>query len=174
VQNIYRGWALFGIVLFGALIAKLVLAILLRGRGTPFVFALFCFLLHRALARHFLRLDLPGQSGDRQLGHHPRELGTIAMAVGIFSRRQCPDHFRGILLGHAVRVGDAGMNAVESIGHEWMRPNTTSVMLYKSISHRNPQWRKRNDGAAFLRVGNRLVSVRKHFESFESFVIQQW
>jgi hypothetical protein len=27
-------------------------------------------------------------------------------------RRQCPDHFRGILLGHAVRVGDAGMNAV--------------------------------------------------------------
>jgi hypothetical protein len=110
VQNIYRGWALFGIVLFGALIANLVLAILLRGRGTPFVFALFCFLLHRA----------------------------------------------------------------ESIGHEWMRPNTTSVMLYTSISHRNPQWGKRNDGAAFLRVGNRLVSVRKHFESFESFVIQQW
>jgi hypothetical protein len=43
VQNIYRGWALFGIVLFGALIANLVLAILLRGRGTPFVFALFAF-----------------------------------------------------------------------------------------------------------------------------------
>ena len=48
-----------------------------------------CFLLHRALARHFLHLDLPSQSGDRPLGHHPRELGTIALAV------------RGILLGHA-------------------------------------------------------------------------
>jgi hypothetical protein len=43
VQNIYRGWALIGIVLFGALIANLVLAILLRGRGRPFVFAIFAF-----------------------------------------------------------------------------------------------------------------------------------
>ena len=34
VQNIYRGWALFGVVLFGALIASLTLALLLRGRGT--------------------------------------------------------------------------------------------------------------------------------------------
>jgi hypothetical protein len=43
VQNIYRGWALFGIVLFSALLADLVLAISLRGRGTPFVFALVAF-----------------------------------------------------------------------------------------------------------------------------------
>jgi hypothetical protein len=43
VQNIYRGWALFGIVLFGALIANLVLAILLRSRGRPFGFALIAF-----------------------------------------------------------------------------------------------------------------------------------
>ena len=43
VQNIYRGWALFGIVLFSALIADLVLAMSLRGRGTPFVFALVAF-----------------------------------------------------------------------------------------------------------------------------------
>ena len=44
VQNIYRGWALFGIVLFSALIANLLLAISLRGRGTPFGFALVAFL----------------------------------------------------------------------------------------------------------------------------------
>jgi hypothetical protein len=44
VQNIYRGWALFGIVLFGALIANLALATLLRSRGTPFVLALVAFL----------------------------------------------------------------------------------------------------------------------------------
>jgi hypothetical protein len=35
VQSIYRGWSLFGIVLFGALIANLALALLLRGRGAP-------------------------------------------------------------------------------------------------------------------------------------------
>jgi hypothetical protein len=44
VQNIYRGWALFGIVLFSALLADLVLAISLRRRGTPFVCALVAFL----------------------------------------------------------------------------------------------------------------------------------
>ena len=44
VQNTYRGWSLFGIVLMGALIANLALALLLRGRGAPFVLALFAFL----------------------------------------------------------------------------------------------------------------------------------
>jgi hypothetical protein len=43
VQSIYRGWNLFGIVLIGALIANLVLALLLRGRGAPFALALFGF-----------------------------------------------------------------------------------------------------------------------------------
>ena len=41
VQNIYRGWALFGVVLIGALIADLALALMLRRRGgAPFVLAL--------------------------------------------------------------------------------------------------------------------------------------
>jgi hypothetical protein len=40
VQNIYRGWALFGIVWIGALLANFALAVLLRGRGRPFVLAL--------------------------------------------------------------------------------------------------------------------------------------
>ena len=44
VQSIYRGWSLFGIALIGALIANLALALFLRGRGTPFVLALFAFL----------------------------------------------------------------------------------------------------------------------------------
>jgi hypothetical protein len=43
VQSIYRGWNLFGIVLIGALIANLVLALLLRGQGVPFALALFGF-----------------------------------------------------------------------------------------------------------------------------------
>jgi len=40
VQNIYRGWALFGFVLSGALIANLVLAVMQRGRGAAFALAL--------------------------------------------------------------------------------------------------------------------------------------
>ena len=43
VQNIYRGWSLFGVALIGALIANLALALLQRGRGAPFVLALFAF-----------------------------------------------------------------------------------------------------------------------------------
>jgi hypothetical protein len=44
VQNIYRGWALFGFVLIPAIIANLALALLLSGRGTPFTLALVAFL----------------------------------------------------------------------------------------------------------------------------------
>ena len=44
VQNIYRGWSLFGVALIGALIANLALALLLCGRGAPFLLALFAFL----------------------------------------------------------------------------------------------------------------------------------
>jgi hypothetical protein len=44
VQNIYRGWALFGIVLIGALVADLALALMLRRRGgAAFVLALLGF-----------------------------------------------------------------------------------------------------------------------------------
>jgi hypothetical protein len=44
VQNIYRGWALFGAAVLGALIANLLLAIMLRGRVAPFVLALVAFI----------------------------------------------------------------------------------------------------------------------------------
>jgi hypothetical protein len=41
VQNIYRGWALFGVVLIGAFIADFALALMLRRRGgAAFVLAL--------------------------------------------------------------------------------------------------------------------------------------
>lgn len=44
VQSIYRGWALFGVVLVSALLADLALAImLLRRGGAPFVLALLGF-----------------------------------------------------------------------------------------------------------------------------------
>ena len=45
VQNIYRGWALFGIVLFGALAANLALTIVLRRQRAASWLALASFLL---------------------------------------------------------------------------------------------------------------------------------
>jgi hypothetical protein len=44
VQNIYRGWDLFGIVLIGSLVSNLVLALMLRRRGgASFILALLAF-----------------------------------------------------------------------------------------------------------------------------------
>ena len=45
VQNIYRGWALFGIVLFGALAADLAVAVMVRRQRAPFRLAVLAFLL---------------------------------------------------------------------------------------------------------------------------------
>ncbi|HKY28389.1 MAG TPA: hypothetical protein VJM12_10670 [Pyrinomonadaceae bacterium] len=44
VQQIYRGWALLGIVVAGALISTLVLAVEVRRERKPFVFAIIAFL----------------------------------------------------------------------------------------------------------------------------------
>ncbi len=59
VQGIYRGWALFGFVLFGALGASLLLAILLRGSGAPFRLALAAFLLIAATLAIFFIWTYP-------------------------------------------------------------------------------------------------------------------
>lgn len=44
VQGIYRGWALFGVVLIGALVVNLVLELMLRRRRRPFWLALAAFI----------------------------------------------------------------------------------------------------------------------------------
>ena len=44
VQQIYRGWALLGIVVIGAMVFTFVLAVLSRGRGRTFALALIGFL----------------------------------------------------------------------------------------------------------------------------------
>ena len=44
VQQIYRGWALLGVVVAGALLSTLVLTIMIRHERTAFVFALIAFL----------------------------------------------------------------------------------------------------------------------------------
>ncbi len=65
VQNIYRGWALFGVVLIGALIADGALALMLRGRGTPFVLALLaCLCVVLTLAIFFIWTFPANQATD--------------------------------------------------------------------------------------------------------------
>jgi hypothetical protein len=59
VQSIYRGWALFGIVLFGALAANLALAILLRRRRASFWLALAAFVLIAATLAVFFTWTYP-------------------------------------------------------------------------------------------------------------------
>jgi ribose/xylose/arabinose/galactoside ABC-type transport system permease subunit len=44
VQQIYRGWALLGIVVAGALVSTLILTILARRERRPFIFSLLAFL----------------------------------------------------------------------------------------------------------------------------------
>ncbi|MBN9559181.1 MAG: DUF1772 domain-containing protein [Alphaproteobacteria bacterium] len=59
VQGIYRGWALLGVVLIGALFANFVLMILSRGRGAPFWFALASFVLVGATLAIFFTWTYP-------------------------------------------------------------------------------------------------------------------
>jgi hypothetical protein len=44
VQQIYRGWALLGVVIFSALLSMLILTIMLRRRRKPFILVLIAFL----------------------------------------------------------------------------------------------------------------------------------
>ena len=65
-QQIYAGWALFGIVLFGALAANLAHTIVLRRLGRSFSFALASFLFIAAGLVIFFR-DPADKSSDQQL-----------------------------------------------------------------------------------------------------------
>jgi hypothetical protein len=58
-QQIYAGWALFGIVLFGALAANLAHAIVMRRQGRSFGYALGAFLLIAANLATFFVWTLP-------------------------------------------------------------------------------------------------------------------
>jgi hypothetical protein len=59
VQGIYRGWALFGIALFGALVANGLLALLSALRGRPYGLPLAAFLLVAATLAIFFTWTYP-------------------------------------------------------------------------------------------------------------------
>ena len=79
VQNIYRGWALFGIVLVGALAANLALAIMVRRQRAPFWLALLAFLLVAATLAIFFTWTWPANQATSNWTAVPenwRELRT--------------------------------------------------------------------------------------------------
>ena len=59
VQEIYRGWALFGFVLVAAVVANLVLAVMLQGQGLHFILACAAFLLVTATLAVFFTGAFP-------------------------------------------------------------------------------------------------------------------
>jgi hypothetical protein len=59
VQTIYRGWALFGLPLFGALAANLALAVAARRQPAPFWLALAAFVLVAATLAIFFTWTYP-------------------------------------------------------------------------------------------------------------------
>ena len=59
VQAIYRGWALFGFVLFAALLADLALTVVLAFRRRPYVLPLLAFLLVAATLAIFFVWTYP-------------------------------------------------------------------------------------------------------------------
>jgi ribose/xylose/arabinose/galactoside ABC-type transport system permease subunit len=65
VQGIYRGWALFGIVLFGALAANLALAVMVRRKRAPFRLASLAFLAVAATLAIFFTWTYPANLATR-------------------------------------------------------------------------------------------------------------
>lgn len=72
VQGIYRGWALFGIALFGALGANLAAAILVRRQRAPFWLAFLAFLLVAATLVIFFTWTYPANQATSNWTVVPR------------------------------------------------------------------------------------------------------
>ena len=111
VQSIHRGWSLFGIALFGALIANFALALMLRGRGMPFAFALsafFCIAL--TLVVFFIWTYAANQATDNWTTM-PANWEQLRRQWEYSHAGQCARDLRGRMLDHAVRSHDTGVSA---------------------------------------------------------------
>ena len=70
-QNIYRGWALLGIVLIGAALANFALTILVRGQRVPFVFNLVSLLCLLATLAIFFAFTFPANQATNNWTEMP-------------------------------------------------------------------------------------------------------
>jgi hypothetical protein len=73
VQEIYRGWALFGLVLIGAIAANVVLTVMLYGRGLHFALACAAFLLVTATLVVFFAGAFPANQATQNWTIVPSE-----------------------------------------------------------------------------------------------------
>ena len=60
-QSVYRSWALFGIVLIGAILANFALAVAIRGQRRPFIFTLINLLCLLATLAIFFAFTFPAK-----------------------------------------------------------------------------------------------------------------
>ncbi|HEX5500177.1 MAG TPA: hypothetical protein VFX03_13155 [Thermomicrobiales bacterium] len=77
VQQIYQGWALFGVVLFGALAANLALAILSRGQRGPLLLASAAFVLVAATLVIFFAWTFPANQATANWTVAPENLNPL-------------------------------------------------------------------------------------------------
>lgn len=77
VQQIYRGWALAGLVLLGALVSTLSLAVLSRSQRTPFRFATAGFLLMLAATSIFFVWVFPANQATENWTRAPGDLEAL-------------------------------------------------------------------------------------------------
>jgi hypothetical protein len=98
VQQIYRGWALLGFVMAGALLSTLILTFLLRGVPKVFTLTLIAF-LNRGNFSRVLCFYISGQPANEQLDHVAGELAGASQAMGIFAcyRRRSQSSCAGYL-----------------------------------------------------------------------------
>ncbi len=79
VQGIYRGWALFGIALFGALAANLALAVLVRHERGPFLLAGLAFLCIAATLAIFFTWTFPTNQATENWTVQPENWEALRM-----------------------------------------------------------------------------------------------
>ena len=72
-QSVYRGWALFGIVLIGAAIANVVLALLIRAQRAPSIFALISGLCLVATLAIFFAFTFPANQATNNWTQVPAD-----------------------------------------------------------------------------------------------------
>ncbi|MGB0086583.1 MAG: DUF1772 domain-containing protein [Rhodomicrobiaceae bacterium] len=79
VQQIYAGWALFGIVEFGAILSTLVFALLLMRKGEPYGYALAAFLLVLANLMIFFGWTFPANKATQNWTVAPANWETLRL-----------------------------------------------------------------------------------------------
>jgi hypothetical protein len=79
VQGIYRGWALFGVVIVGAIAANLAHAVLIRGRGPAFWLALLAFVLTAASLAVFFTWTYPANQATANWTQAPEHWAELRL-----------------------------------------------------------------------------------------------